>query len=559
MASTGHVVRGREPLGEMPTLRDWQIQFFQVGTVLLLGPLVTGAIARGEAIVQMRRGPKLLQPYYDIAKLLRKETVLPEGAGLVFRAAPYVSFAAYATVPLLIPVLTTFPLPLGYMGDILGGGFVLALASFAVSLAAIDSGSPYAQLGSSRLRSFGALAEPTIIFVIFTVALTTHTDLPYALVETLKSSSVEIFRPSHLLAAAAFFMVLLAETGRVPIESHGGTLEFGMIEEARTLEHSGPGLALLRWGSSMKQLILLVIFANVLVLPWGLAPDGRLDHLLEAIALLLAKALAVGLVIVVIESSFAKLRLYKIPEFTVASFLLAVLAVVTFVFERDFEEAELTLYGALSSVVAVSILLLAFAMLRSREVSEQLRLYALGSALVGVLAFAAALTGHGNALYALAAVTIGFKALVVPLGIGAVIRNMEVPTRVPSSLGVPTAFLLGIALSSFSFLALSQLQISDIEGALPLSALAVAVAVVLVAFLLMVARPYAPSQLLGFLVLENGASLAGLVIAPGLPLILALLLLFDVFIGVLVFVVLVQYLGVQRTAVTTDVLDRLRG
>ena len=543
----------------MPTLRDWQIQFFQVGTVLFLSPLVTGVIARAEAIVQMRRGPRLLQPYYDIAKLFRKETVLPDEAGPVFRAAPYVSFAGYATVPLLIPVLTAFPLPLGYMGDILGGGFILGMASFVVSLAAIDSGSPYAQLGSSRVRSFGGLGEPTILFVIFTVALISHTDLPYAMAATLKSSAVEFFRPAHLLAAAAFFMVVLGETGRIPVESHGGTLEFGMIEEGRTLEHSGPGFALLRWGSSMKQLILYVIFANVLVVPWGVAADGRLDHVLLAIALLFAKAIGIGVAILVIESSFAKLRLYKIPEFTVAGFLLAVLAVVTFVFQREFGNAQLTVYGAIASVVAVGVLLLAFGMLRSQDVWEQLRLYALGSALVAVLAFAAAATGHGSALYALGAVTIGFKAFVVPLGVGVVLRNLEVPTRVPSVIGVPTMVLIGIALSSFSFMALARLRIDQRAGALPLSALAVAVAVVLVAFLLMVARPYAPSQVLGFLVLENGASLAGLVVAPGLPLILALLLLFDVFIGVLVFVVLVQYLGIQRTAVTTDILDRLRG
>jgi formate hydrogenlyase subunit 4/hydrogenase-4 membrane subunit HyfE len=543
----------------VPTLRDWQIQFFQVGTVLFLSPLVTGVIARAEAIVQMRRGPRLLQPYYDIAKLFRKETVLPAEAGPVFRAAPYVSFAGYATVPLLIPVLTAFPLPLGYMGDILGGGFILGMASFVISLAAIDSGSPYTQLGSSRVRSFGGLGEPTILFVIFTVALISHTDLPYAMAATLKSSAVEFFRPAHLLAAAAFFMVVLAETGRIPVESHGGTLEFGMIEEGRTLEHSGPGFALLRWGSSMKQLILFTIFANVLVVPWGVAVDGRLDHVLLAIGLLFTKAIGIGVAILVIESSFAKLRLYKIPEFTVAGFLLAVLAVVTFVFQREFGNAQLTVYGAIASVVAVGVLLLAFGMLRSQDVWEQLRLYALGSALVAVLAFAAAATGHGSALYALGAVTIGFKAFVVPLGIGVVLRNLEVPTRVPSVIGVPTMVLIGIALSSFSFMALARLRIDQRAGALPLSALAVAVAVVLVAFLLMVARPYAPSQVLGFLVLENGASLAGLVVAPGLPLILALLLLFDVFIGVLVFVVLVQYLGIQRTAVTTDILDRLRG
>ncbi len=123
---------------------------------------------------------------------------------------------------------------------------------------------------------------------------------------------------------------------------------------------------------------------------------------------------------------------------------------------------------------------------------------------------------------------------------------------------MPSAILIAIALCAFAFIALRPVHIGA-ESALPLSALPVAVGGVLVAFLLMVLRPYAPSQLLGFLVLENAVSVASLVIAPGLPIILALLLLFDVLIGVLVFVVLVQYLAVERTAVRTDVLNRLTG
>ncbi|MGH2997738.1 MAG: NADH-quinone oxidoreductase subunit H [Gaiellaceae bacterium] len=529
-----------------------------MGTILVLSPLVTGVIARAEAIVQMRHGPRLLQPYYDIAKLFRKETVLPEGAGPVFRAAPYVAFACYCVVPLLIPVLTSFPPQASYMGDLLAGGLILGFASYAVSLAAIDSGSPYAQLGSSRLRSFGALGEPTILFVVFTVALITQTDLPYAFVATLKSSAAEIVRPAHLLAAAAFFMVVLAETGRIPLENHGSTLEFGMIEEGRTLEHSGPGFALLRWGSSMKQLILYVILADILVVPWGLAGTHRLDDVIFAIALLVAKALGIGVVIVVIESSFAKLRLYKIPEFTVASFLLAVLAVITFVLQRDYGETRLTVFGGIATVVAVIVLLLEFMLLRSQDVWEQLRLYGIGSAAIAVVAFAAAVKLHAGDLYAIGAITIGFKTLVIPVAVGAVIRNLDVPTRVPSIIRAPGAILLGIVLSSFALVAVSRLHVSG-DGVLPLPALGIAVAVIVVSFLLMILRPYAPSQLIGFLVLENGATLAALVVAPGLPLILALLLLFDVFVGLLVFVLLVQYFGVQRTAVTTDVLNRLRG
>ena len=394
--------------------------------------------------------------------------------------------------------------------------------------------------------------------VIFTVALITHTDLPYALVKTLEGSAVEITRPAHLLAAAAFFLVILAETGRIPIESHNSTLEFGMIEEARTLEHSGPGFALLRWGSSMKQMILFVIFLNVLVAPWGLASDHRADHVAAAILILFAKTLGLGLVIVVIESAFAKLRLYKIPEFTVAGFLLAVLAVITFVFQRSFERGHVTVFEGIATVVAVGVLLLEFGMLRSQDVWELLKLYALGSLLIGGLAFAAAVTGHDNGLYVLGAITIGFKAVVVPLGVGALLRYLEVPERVPSAIGVPSAVLCGIALSAFAFFTLSRLQLPD-PGTLPLAALAIAVAAILVAFLLMIVRPYAPSQLLGFLAVENGATLASLVVAPGLPLILAVLLLFDVLIGVVVFVVLVQYLAMERSSVSTHMLDRLRG
>jgi formate hydrogenlyase subunit 4/hydrogenase-4 membrane subunit HyfE len=499
----------------------------------------------------------VLQPYYDIFKLLRKETVLPAPAGPLFRAAPYVSFAAYATVPLLIPALTTFPLPLGYMADFFGVGLILALASFAVSVAAVDSGSPYAQLGSSRLRSFGAFNEPTVIFVTFVLALTTHTDLPYAFGASLRSASVAVVRPSHLLMVAAFFMLVLAESGRIPVENHGSTLEFGQIEEARVAEHSGPGLAFLRWGSAVKQL--LTIFMNVLVVPWGLAGSGRLGVVALAIGLLLVKALGVGGVVVVIESSFAKLRLYKIPEFTVASFLFAVLAVVIFLFEPSFGDQHLSVFGAAATITAVGVLLAEFAMLRSQDVWEQLRLYAFGSVLVAALAFATAATGRGGGeLYALGAVTIALKALVFPLGIALVLRRLGAQSRVPSSIGVPSAILIGVALCAFAFIALRPVHIGS-ESLLPLSALPVAVGGVLVALLLMVVRPYAPSQLLGFLVLENAVSVATLVIAPGLPIILALLLLFDVLIGVLVFVVLVQYLAVERTAVRTDVLNRLTG
>jgi formate hydrogenlyase subunit 4 len=305
------------------------VQSLQVVTVAVGAPGVSGVIARMEARLQGRTGPRILQPYYDLAKLFRKESLAPQDASWFFLAAPFIAFACYLTVPLLIPVLTGYGLPLGYMGDILGGGFILALGSFVVAVAALETGSPYAQLGSSRAKTFAAITEPVFLFVVFTVGLVTGTDLPYALAATVRASAEQLVRPAHLLAAAALFMVILYETGRIPVETHTGTNEFGMIEEARPFEHSGPYLAMLKWGSAMKQLVLLTLLINVFAAPWGLASDRTPLAVGWAIVALLGKAVLVGCVIAVIDDSFAKLRLFKITEFVSAAFLLAVVGVFT--------------------------------------------------------------------------------------------------------------------------------------------------------------------------------------------------------------------------------------
>jgi formate hydrogenlyase subunit 4 len=311
-------------------MRPWQIQACQVVTLLVFAPLITGVIAKLEAQIQFRKGPSPLQPYYDIAKFFRKESLRPQTASPFFEVAPVIAVAAYCSIALLIPILTSFPLPLGTAGDILGGALLFGLAGFVTALAGVDSGSVYAGIGSSRTQSVATLVEPTLIFVFFTVALVSGTDLPYALNATLQDSASQYFRPSHLLAAAAFFLMLLVDTGRVPIESQSSTLEFGMIDEARLFEHSGPAMALFKWAGSMKQFLLYVVFLNVLVVPWGLADERSAGGILLAVLLLLLKMLGLGLVIVVIESSVAKLRLFRIPDFMGAGFVLSVLAILVF-------------------------------------------------------------------------------------------------------------------------------------------------------------------------------------------------------------------------------------
>ncbi|MCK4176663.1 respiratory chain complex I subunit 1 family protein [Aciditerrimonas ferrireducens] len=304
------------------------IQAAQVLTVAVFAPFVSGVLAKIEALGQGRRGPRVLQPYYDLVKLLRKEILVPEPASWVFLVAPALAVACFLTVPILIPVLTSYPLPLGIMGDILAGGFVLSLGGFALALGSAETGSPYPQLGSSRAMTFGALIEPAILFVTFTVALTTGTDLPYAEGDAVRASLAQALSPAHVLVMVAFFLVVLNDTGRIPVETHASTLELGMIDEARTMEWSGPLLALVRFGSMVKQFVLYVILIDVFTAPWGLAGSRSPGAIGLAVVALIGKALAVGTVFTLIDNSFSKLRLFKLTEFMAAVFLLAVLAVM---------------------------------------------------------------------------------------------------------------------------------------------------------------------------------------------------------------------------------------
>ncbi len=312
------------------TLAPIVVQGLQVLCLLAISPFISGCISRAKAIVEGKYGPSIFQPYRDILKYFRKQQLSPEPSSWVFRSAPYVACGSYATVALLIPILTTYPLPGATYGDILGSAFVLALAGFATAAAALDSGSQYANIGASRAVMVGILVEPTLIFVFFSVAFITGTDLPYAMNAALRDSLANVLRPAHVLATVAFFMMMLVDTGRIPIESSSATTEFGMIDDARLFEHSGPAMGLFKWGSSMKQFLLYTIFINVLLLPGGLAHTGDIGAVALAIVTITLKMLALGAVMVAIESTFAKLRLYKIPEFIATGFLLAILA--TFVY-----------------------------------------------------------------------------------------------------------------------------------------------------------------------------------------------------------------------------------
>ena len=307
--------------------RDILLQIAQVLTVLLLAPLIQGIIVQFEERVQRGQGPGIFQPYRDLWKLFHKELVLPETASWLFLVAPFVAFTCMLTVPILIPVLTNFPLPLSDMGDILGGGLILTLGSFFIVLAGLDSGSAYGGIGASRAVMLGILAEPTLILVFVGITLLAKSMLPFVVNHLLVGQPAVYWSPAHIFLVAAFFILLLVETDRLPI--HSSThIEVYMIEEGRILEYSGPLLALLKWASAMKQFILYTIFCNVLLLPWALSIRGLALGALGAAAALLLKFSLVAAAVVGVETAQSRLRYYRYQEPLAASFLLAILAIV---------------------------------------------------------------------------------------------------------------------------------------------------------------------------------------------------------------------------------------
>jgi formate hydrogenlyase subunit 4 len=307
--------------------RDILLQIAQVLTVLTLAPLLQGVILKFEERVQRSQGPSVLQPYRDLWKLFHKQILVPETASWVFWVTPFVAFTAMMTVPILIPVLTDFPLPLSDMGDILGGGLILTLGSFMIVLAGLDSGSAYGGIGSSRAVMVAILAEPTLILVFVGITLLAKAMLPFVVNHLLVGSPALYWSPAHLFLIAAFFALLIVETDRLPI--HSSThIEVYMIDEARILEYSGPLLALLKWAAMMKQFILYTIFSNVLLIPWGLSREGSTLGIVGAIIALLGKFLLVAIAVVVVETAQSRLRFYRYQELLAASFVFAILSII---------------------------------------------------------------------------------------------------------------------------------------------------------------------------------------------------------------------------------------
>jgi formate hydrogenlyase subunit 4 len=304
----------------------------QIVLLLLLAPLVSGVIKNWKAKLQNRRGPRIWQPYFDVLKFLRKDMVISEHASWVFSFAPYVVFLTSLLVGLMVPLVTT-QAPLSLFGGALAVIGLLALGRFFLALGGLDPASAFGGMGSSREMTIAAIAEPAMMLAIFTVAITAgSTDLSH-IVQATQGPAWKPLSPTHVMAFAALFIVLLAETGRIPVDNPATHLELTMIHEAMLLEYSGRYLAFMEWGASIKQLVLMTLLLNIFF-PFGIATDGSPTGLGLGLVAYVVKLLLLSGAVVLVETTNAKLRLFRVPDLLSAAFVLATLALLsTFLFQ----------------------------------------------------------------------------------------------------------------------------------------------------------------------------------------------------------------------------------
>ncbi len=301
---------------------------FQICVVLLAAPFITGVIKKTKARMQNRKGAGLLQPYSDLVKLLKKEVILSSSASWIFRVTPYIVFTSMLVIALLIPTLAV-PVPLHWIGDIITIVYLLALGRFFVALAGLDVASAFGGIGSSREMSISSIVEPAMMLAIVASAVTAgSTDLS-VIVASLVTSPVTLVHPAHMLAFVGLFIVMLAETGRIPVDNPETHLELTMIHEAMILEYSGRYLAFIEWASQMKLFLFLALLSNMFF-PVGIAASLQPGALIIGAAALIAKVVVLAVAVAVIESTNAKLRLFRVPELLMVAFILSLLALILY-------------------------------------------------------------------------------------------------------------------------------------------------------------------------------------------------------------------------------------
>ena len=303
---------------------DALVQLCQMMVVLALAPLLAGYVRKVKALLVGRQGPPLVQPYRDLLRLLRKEVVLAHSASWVFRATPYLVFAATWVGAALVPTFAT-GLLFSYAADMIAIVALLGSARFMLALAGLDVGTSFGGIGSSREMMIASLAEPAMLMVVFTLSLLAGSTQLSSIAAFLQGPDVGL-RVSLALALVALVMVAIAENARIPVDNPATHLELTMVHEAMILEYSGRHLALIELASFVKLLLYVSVIGCVFA-PWGIAAAGDgFAATLAGLAAYLGKLALAGFLLAVFETSIAKMRVFRVSDFLGAALMLGVLA-----------------------------------------------------------------------------------------------------------------------------------------------------------------------------------------------------------------------------------------
>ena len=312
---------------------DIAVQGAQMVLVLALAPLLTGFVRKVKARLTRRQGPSLIQPYRDLARLMRKDAVVADGASWLFRAAPYIVFAATWVAAALVPTFAG-GLVFSWSADLIAIIALLGTARFFLALAGMDVGTAFGGIGSSREMMISSLAEPAMMLTMFALALVAGSTQLSTVSAVLAGPEIGL-RVSLGMALVALVIVALAENARIPVDNPATHLELTMVHEAMVLEYSGRHLAMIELAAMLKLLLYLSLIACVFM-PWGIAPAGAgIGAFAAGAGLWLAKLAAGGFLLAIFETSIAKMRVFRVPDFLGVALMLGLLGTLLLFVSRS--------------------------------------------------------------------------------------------------------------------------------------------------------------------------------------------------------------------------------
>lgn len=301
------------------------VSLVQVVLVVVGAPYLTGLMRQVRARLEGRAGAGIAQPARDLRKLMAKEATRAEGTSWVFGAAPPVLMATAVVLAAVVPFVSTVA-PVDGASDLFAVVAVLMLGTVFLTLAGLDTGTAFGGMGSSREVTVLALVEPTILLSIFALSVPVGSSDLADIVDGMLAEPGQLFWPASLLAAVAFAVVIVAESGRLPVDNPSTHLELTMMHEAMVLEYSGRDLAMVELASSARLAILLGLGVNLFV-PWGVATSLAPAALALGVVALAVKVCVLAAALAAFEVFMAKLRLFRVPELLAGSLLFALLAV----------------------------------------------------------------------------------------------------------------------------------------------------------------------------------------------------------------------------------------